>query len=195
MVRSALYDRLGGLDSRFFAHMEEIDLCWRIQLEGYSVCVVPQSVVYHVGGGTLPSTSPFKLFLNYRNNLLMLNNNLAQTFALEEYHKGKKPKRAAVKGYRRARRRIRIRKFLDWLSACVYLMTFRSDCFESVVKAHKEVKAKSRTMNIQDIMLYLQNCDVSTTVNGFYSKWIIPQSFIRGEGIFRHIKDQDFYKI
>ena len=195
LVRSRLYRECGGLDERFFAHMEEIDLCWRLQLKGYKITVVPQSVVYHVGGGTLPASSPFKLFLNYRNNLLMLKNNLAQTFALEEYHNGKKPKRAAVKGYRRAKRRIRTRKFLDWLSAGVYLMTFKFDCFESVVKAHKEVKAKSRTMNIQDIMLYLQNCDASTTVNGFYSKWIIPQSFIRGEGIFRYIKDQDFYKI
>ena len=62
MVRSSLYRKLGGLDERFFAHMEEIDLCWRMQLEGYKVTVIPQSVVYHVGGGTLPASSPFKLF-------------------------------------------------------------------------------------------------------------------------------------
>ena len=72
MVRSSLYRRLGGLDDRFFAHMEEIDLCWRMQLEGFKVTVVPESVVYHLGGGTLPASSPFKLFLNYRNNLTML---------------------------------------------------------------------------------------------------------------------------
>ena len=63
MVRSSLYRRLGGLDERFFAHMEEIDLCWRMQLEGFKVTVVPESVVYHLGGGTLPASSPFKLFL------------------------------------------------------------------------------------------------------------------------------------
>ena len=71
MVRSSLYRDLGGLDDRFFAHMEEIDLCWRMQLQGYKVSVVPESVVYHVGGGTLPATSPFKLYLNFRNNILM----------------------------------------------------------------------------------------------------------------------------
>ena len=66
MVRSSVYRKLGGLDERFFAHMEEIDMCWRMQLEGWKVTVVPSSTVYHVGGGTLPATSPFKLFLNYQ---------------------------------------------------------------------------------------------------------------------------------
>ncbi len=85
MVRSSVFEELGGLDGRFFAHMEEIDLCWRMQLHGYRVTVVPKSVVYHVGGGTLPAESPFKLRLNYRNNLLMLRKNLARTFALKMY--------------------------------------------------------------------------------------------------------------
>ncbi len=85
MVRSSVYEEMGGLDERFFAHMEEIDLCWRMQLHGYKVTVVPESVVYHVGGGTLPASSPFKLKLNYRNNLLMLEKNLAETFALMIY--------------------------------------------------------------------------------------------------------------
>ena len=83
LVRSSVYAALGGLDNRFFAHMEEIDLCWRMKLEGYTVNIVPSSCVWHVGGGTLPSSSPMKLFLNYRNNLLMLSNNLAKTFAVE----------------------------------------------------------------------------------------------------------------
>ena len=83
MIRRSLYNMLGGLDDRFFAHMEEIDLCWRIQLNGYRVRVVPQSVVYHLGGGTLPQSSPWKLKLNYRNNLLLLENNLAKTYGLQ----------------------------------------------------------------------------------------------------------------
>lgn len=57
MVRSSLFHKLGGLDDRFFAHMEEIDLCWRMQLEGYRIHIVPESVVYHLGGGTLPQNS------------------------------------------------------------------------------------------------------------------------------------------
>ncbi len=83
MFRSAVWDELGGLDERFFAHMEEIDLCWRARNAGWRVNVVPRSLVYHVGGGTLPQDSPQKLFLNYRNNLLMLENNLPYTLALE----------------------------------------------------------------------------------------------------------------
>ena len=111
MVRSSLYRKLGGLDDRFFAHMEEIDLCWRMQLEGYKVTVVPESVVYHVGGGTLPATSPFKLYLNYRNNLLMLENNLAKTFALE--FKSLSAEKAAAKAFRKASARIFLRKCLQ----------------------------------------------------------------------------------
>ena len=83
MIRSSLFRELGGLDDRFFAHMEEIDLCWRLQLNGYRIRIVPESTVYHLGGGTLPQTSPWKLKLNYRNNLLMLENNLARTIALQ----------------------------------------------------------------------------------------------------------------
>ncbi|MDR1755740.1 MAG: glycosyltransferase family 2 protein [Culturomica sp.] len=74
-IRRALYLEAGGLDERFFAHMEEIDLCWRLRNSGYSIKVVPAGVVYHLGGGTLPMNHPGKLFLNYRNSLLMLYKN------------------------------------------------------------------------------------------------------------------------
>ncbi len=76
MVRTELYLKVGGLDPKFFAHMEEIDLCWRILLEGYKNMAVPQSVVYHLGGGSLPASNPRKTYLNFRNNLLMLHKNL-----------------------------------------------------------------------------------------------------------------------
>jgi len=195
MVRSSVYRKLGGLDERFFAHMEEIDLCWRMQLEGWKVTVVPQSVVYHVGGGTLPATSPFKLFLNYRNNLLMLENNLAKTFALAEYRKGKTFKNAASRGIRKAKTRIFMRKCLDGLSACVYLATFRLDCFKAVCKAHREYRAMTKGFDKGKLMLYLQNYWEEGAVKGFYGKWIILQSLLKGNGIFRFIIDDDFYKI
>lgn len=70
--RADLFHALGGFDDDFFAHMEEIDLCWRMQLAGYKVMVEPKSTVYHLGGGSLNNESPYKLFLNYRNNLSML---------------------------------------------------------------------------------------------------------------------------
>lgn len=72
MVRSADYWRAGGLDGRFFAHNEEIDLCWRLRLLGRKIYCIPESVVYHLGGGTLPKGNPMKTFLNFRNNLAML---------------------------------------------------------------------------------------------------------------------------
>ena len=72
MVRSEDYWAVCGLDSRFFAHNEEIDLCWRLRIRGRRVVCVPESYVYHVGGGTLPKSNPMKTFLNFRNNLTML---------------------------------------------------------------------------------------------------------------------------
>ena len=76
MVRTQLYLDAGGLDSRFFAHMEEIDLCWRLRSMGYGIAAVPAGAVYHLGGGSLPASSPRKTYLNFRNSLLMLYKNL-----------------------------------------------------------------------------------------------------------------------
>mgnify|MGYP000055254657 CR=1 FL=1 len=78
-VRADMYHVLGGLDEYFFAHQEEVDFCWRMQLAGYKVFVQPASVVYHVGGGTLPQGSSKKVFLNFRNNLVMLAKNSTLT--------------------------------------------------------------------------------------------------------------------
>lgn len=120
-VRASVWNSLEGLDDRFFAHMEEIDLCWRMQLEGWKVTVIPESMVYHLGGGTLPKNSPQKLYLNYRNNILLLDNNLARTI-----------------GRRRAALRIFCRKLLDGCSAMVYLLSFRMDFFRAVWRAHRD---------------------------------------------------------
>ena len=72
MIRSRDYWDVGGLDGRFFAHSEEIDLCWRLRIRGRRIVCQPESYVYHVGGGTLPKSNPMKTFLNFRNNLTML---------------------------------------------------------------------------------------------------------------------------
>ena len=76
MIRSKDYWEVGGLDGRFFAHNEEIDLCWRLCIRGRKIYCLPESYVYHVGGGTLPKSNPMKTFLNFRNNLTMLYKNL-----------------------------------------------------------------------------------------------------------------------
>ncbi len=75
LIRKEQYWEVGGLDEDFFAHMEEIDLCWRIKKRGFSLKVIPSSTVYHIGGGTLDYTSPRKTYLNFRNSLLMITKN------------------------------------------------------------------------------------------------------------------------
>lgn len=75
-IRPAVFHEMKGFDEYFFAHQEEIDLCWRIQLAGYLIYSCPASVVYHVGGGTLPKSNSLKTFLNFRNNRIMLSKNL-----------------------------------------------------------------------------------------------------------------------
>lgn len=95
-IRAKDYWEVGGLDGRFFAHCEEIDLCWRLRQRGRRIVCYPESYVYHVGGGTLPKSNPMKTFLNFRNNLTMLYKNLPD----DELH-----------GV------MRMRCFLDWLAA------------------------------------------------------------------------------
>ncbi len=184
MVRSSLYRELGGLDDRFFAHMEEIDLCWRMQLAGYKVTVVPESMVYHVGGGTLPATSPFKLYLNFRNNQMMLENNLAKTFGLSFVKNGFSAEKAAKKAVCKARRRICLRKCLDMMSAAVYLLTLKTECFRSVLKAHRDAAKMVVIPTVDDVRKYLETG--RGEVKGMYRKWII---------LSRNIKEKDFYNI
>ncbi|MCX6314195.1 MAG: glycosyltransferase family 2 protein [Sphingobacteriales bacterium] len=114
-VRAATYHEMGGLDSSFFAHQEEIDLCWRLQLAGYTIYVQPASVVYHVGGGTLPRGNSRKTFLNFRNNLIMLAKNLPLSAAIWK---------------------IPVRFFLDILSAGKGLLTGDGGYFLAIARAH-----------------------------------------------------------
>jgi GT2 family glycosyltransferase len=76
MIRTKIFKELGGFDESFFAHMEEIDLCWRIKNAGHQIFCIPTSVVYHLGGGSLPPNNPKKTYLNYRNNYLLLLKNM-----------------------------------------------------------------------------------------------------------------------
>ena len=179
MVRSELWKRLGGLDSRFFAHMEEIDLCWRMKLEGYSVNVVPSSMVWHVGGGTLPASSPMKLFLNYRNNLLMLSNNLSKHYAVEEYREGRGAVQAAQRGIRRARRRIFERMILDGMSAMVYLLTFKWSYFKAVIRAHNDFRRLKTQADVTRLAEYLPEGSKKARLSGIFPHWIIPRAIRR----------------
>ena len=149
MVRSSVWKDLGGLDDRFFAHMEEIDLCWRMQLRGWKVTMVPASFVYHIGGGTLPNESPFKLRLNFRNNLLLLENNLPST----------------LQSRFKTRIRIFTRMCLDALSSLVYLLKGKWSFFRAVVQAHLEYRRLRRPGEmIPD----------ARRPEGLYKGWIVP---------------------
>lgn len=117
MVRSSDWKDSGGLDGRFFAHMEEIDLCWRLRTRGRQITCVGESKVWHVGGGTLDAANPRKTFLNFRNNLLMLYKNLPEN---------------------ELRSVMRWRKLLDYIAAFKFLMTFDLANFKAVCQARKE---------------------------------------------------------
>lgn len=116
MVRRELYNSCGGLDPLFFAHMEEIDLCWRMQNAGYSIDLVPESHVYHLGGGSLPVSNPRKTYLNFRNNLLMLHKNLPDS----------------CRGKILVRRRL-----LDTLAWVKFVVTFDWPNAAAIVRAHR----------------------------------------------------------
>ena len=124
MVRSQLYIDAGGLDKDFFAHMEEIDLCWRILLTGSEIMAVPQSVVYHLGGGSLPASNPRKTYLNFRNNLLMLHKNLP------DETRGKT---------------LFIRRLLDTVAWAKYMATFDFKNANAILKAHNDFKKMRKT--------------------------------------------------
>lgn len=188
MVRKDEYSRMGGLDDRFFAHMEEIDLCWRLQLEGKSIWVVPQSVVYHLGGGTLPNDSPWKLKLNYRNNLLMMENNLAKTYVLEELRKIA-PGKAAAKACRRASTMLLWRMFLDGLSSMVYLISGHKDYCKSVFEAHREFRKMRRGISVREIEDYASRHG-NTSAPVMYREWMIPLVKIKGNGIFEYLRNR-----
>lgn len=114
-VRAPVYHEAGGLDEYFFAHQEEIDLCWRIQLAGYKIFVQPASVVYHVGGGTLPRGNSRKTYLNFRNNLIMVTKNFSVSEAMWK---------------------LPFRVMLDAVSAWRELLSGDAGYFVAVLKAH-----------------------------------------------------------
>lgn len=116
-VRTAVYKEVGGLDAGFFAHQEEIDMCWRLRSRGYRLVCTPQSVIYHVGGATLNVESPRKSFLNFRNNLLMLYKNLP---AKDLSHV------------------MRVRFWLDYIAAAKFLLCGHWRNAQAVYKARKE---------------------------------------------------------
>ena len=161
-VRARLYHELGGLDGYFFAHQEEIDLCWRMQLAGYTVYCCPESVVYHVGGGTMPKGNERKVKLNFRNNLIMMAKNLplGQLFW-----------------------KIPFRFLLDSISAWKSLFAGEAVYFWAILEAHAA---------FLKWMLFNRKSSVFPknrrgTLMGWYSGSIVWQYFVSGKKTFTEI--------
>lgn len=123
LVRRQDYNEVGGLDPRFFAHMEEIDLCCRLHARGLRVCAVTQSRVYHVGGASLPQGSPQKTYLNFRNNLLLLHKNLPR---------------------KKGRRLLFLRRLADTLAYGMFLLKGEFRQASAILKAHNDFRRMRR---------------------------------------------------
>lgn len=163
-VRKSVYQELGGLDDDFFAHMEEIDLCWRMKRAGYKVMVEPKSAVYHVGGGTLSKSNPRKTFLNFRNGLELLTKNLPnhQIFLT-----------------------LFLRMVLDGVAAFKFLLSGQAKDFWAVIKAHMAFYGRLRNT------LKKRNGNYPE-LSGIYPKSIVFDYFLRGKKRFSELPSDTF---
>ena len=166
MIRSADYWKAGGLDGRFFAHNEEIDLCWRLRLMGRKIYCIPESEVYHVGGGTLPKSNPMKTFLNFRNNLTMLYKNLSDKELLYV---------------------MRVRWFLDYLAAFEMLLLQRNwGDFKAVFKARKAFKEWRSSFDEERKRIQAQR--VEEEIPQIFQTSILWQYYAKGVKNFKDLK-------
>ena len=160
MVRSELYRVVGGLDTAFFAHMEEIDLCWRIMLAGYKVMAVSDTSVFHLGGGSLPDSNPRKTYLNFRNNLLMLYKNLPNDVRT---------------------RKLIWRRMLDTIAWAKYIVTFKFKFASAIVKAHSDF-AKMKNVYTSHPKVNLLAVRPYTRIN------ILTSYYLLGRKVFSKLK-------
>lgn len=165
IVRSDAWAKCSGFDDDFFAHMEEIDLCWRLRLAGYRLCVIPGSVVYHVGGGVLPYNSPFKTFLNFRNNLYLLYKNLPG---------------------RGMHRVMFARKLMDGLAAIVFLVTGRFRHFGAVLRAHVAYYRNLRSLRSKRSMA--GELSAAEQIDLVLNKSIVFEFYVKGLRSFERLK-------
>lgn len=157
MVRAEIFWKAGAFDNDYFAHMEEIDVCWRMKNLGYSIYVEPASVIYHVGGGTLNKLSPRKTFLNFRNNLITFTKNASSRFLLFK---------------------ILFRMVLDGVAAIKFLLEGHGSHFLAVIKAHFSYYGHLRsTLKKRKVMKAMPGFAYTTSC--IYPKNIVYRHFIR----------------
>lgn len=165
-VRAKLYHQLGGLDKDFFAHMEEIDLCWRMKNAGHGLLYTPLSLVYHVGGGSLPQGNPRKTFLNFRNNLWMLYKNLPE------------------EGFART---MIVRVILDIVAAYRSLFSGNVADFNAIAEAHAEFYTSLPTLRHKRKQLLAKNAGLTPNTEGIYRKSLLWQFFVKGKKRFSEL--------
>ncbi len=165
-IRANVFHSAGGFDEEFFAHMEEVDLCWRVQLHGYKLMVVPTSVAYHVGGGTLNKQSPQKTYLNFRNNLIMLTKNLPLSVLWWL---------------------IPLRSFLDLLSSVFFLINGFPKYSAAIHRAHAHYFFKfGKWWKLRS--LHKTDLKPLSQLSGVYKGSIVKQHFIKGVRFFSELK-------
>ena len=164
-VRADLYLQHGGLDDSFFAHMEEIDFCWRMKNLGYKIYCCPQSKVYHIGGGTLPKSSARKTYLNFRNNLSLLYKNLPSN---------------------RVFWTIAYRIVLDWVAALKFLCGGGLKDYWAVIRAH--FAFYRRIPSLRKVRKGLPK----QLVGQVYQRNIVFENFLRGKKLYSELDPQKF---
>jgi GT2 family glycosyltransferase len=164
-VRASAWEHCGGFDQSFFAHMEEIDLCWRFHKAGYRVSYVPGSVVYHVGGGALPYNSPFKTYLNFRNNLYLLHKNLPEAELTKILY---------------------LRRLFDGLAALMFLFRGKMKLVKSIWKAHNDYYK-----NIEDLngkRAFVQSLIIEGNSAPVLNKSVVFEFYARGRKTYSSLR-------
>ena len=164
VVRSDLYKKMNGLDEDFFAHMEEIDLCWKLHRAGYQIYYQGKSTIYHVGGGTLPASNPKKTYLNFRNGLSLVIRHFSMA---EVFYK------------------LPLRIFLDWLAVIKFLLEGAPLDAMAVIKAHVHCAGKFRKE-------LKKRSELKKQLPRYAAKWIYPRLivvdfYIRGKKFFHQL--------
>jgi len=169
MVRADVYWEAGGLDEDFFAHQEEIDLCWRIKNLGYKIMYTPHSKIYHIGGGTLPKHNPLKPYLNFRNNLIMLVKNLPTKNLFPNLF---------------------IKMILDGVAALKFLTEKDPTQAYAVFRAHMRFYVTlPKTLKKRS---HIQRTIKNKSLPRIYKRSIVRQYFFKGKRKFSELKKEDF---
>ena len=169
-IRANLYHEMGGLDEDFFAHMEEIDLCWRLKRRNHKIYYCGSSIVYHLGGGTLAYKNPKKTYLNFRNSLFMIYKNYEGPLFIKLFS----------------------RMFLDGAAALIFILKFQFSHFFAVFKAHMAFYANLKKLNSKRKLLKKTSTQYNSI--GTYKGNIIFDKFLKGVKHFDELKTSYFQK-